>query len=102
MIRQVAEGRLVQGEDERIAYALTTTPWGSSPSTPACKLYDITAGGRLDVSATKLSGSASALGDVITSPLVLGLTKGYLYRLEFLFVCAGNTFEAYAEIDAEY
>jgi hypothetical protein len=102
MIRQVTEGRLTQGEDERIAYTLTTTNWGASPGSPVCKFYDITDGDRTDVSATLLSGSASVNGDMITTPLVTKLTVGHLYRLEMQFVCSGNTFEAYAEIECEH
>lgn len=102
MIREVAEGRLVQGEDEQIAYTLTTTNWGASPSAPACTLYDISDGNRTDVSTTKLSGSASVNGNVITAPLVIGLVVGHFYRLEFQFVCSGNTFEAYVEIECEH
>ena len=99
--RQVREGRLRQGEEERISYTLTTTPWGSAPSDAAVKLYELAAGAWADVSATKLSGAPSVQGDVITCPLVLGLTAGNLYRLEIKFVSSGNTFEAYAEIEGE-
>lgn len=100
--RQVREGRLVQGEDEQIAYAITTTPWGSDPVVVAVTLYDITDGQRTDVSDTKLSGSSSATGDVITTPYVLGLTPGSLYRLEVAFECSGNIFECYVEILGEH
>ena len=39
-IRKVKESPLVQGVDERIAYTLTTTPWGSSPSSPSVVVKD--------------------------------------------------------------
>lgn len=99
--RQVKEGRLRQGVDERIAYNLTTTPWCSSPGTITVKLYDVTTGAKTDVSSTMLAGTASATGDVISTPLVTGLTAGSLYRMEIKFVSVGNTFEAYAEIQGE-
>jgi hypothetical protein len=103
--RAVKEGRQLQGTDERIAYTLTTTPWGTSPGSLVVKIFDITAGTastlRVDKTTTMLSGAASALGDVITTPLVIGLTPGQLYRMEIQFVCAGNTFEAYVDILAE-
>jgi len=102
VIREIAQGELRQGADERIVYQLTTTNWGSSPSAPVVKLYDVTHGSRTDVSTTNLSGSASVSGDVITAPLVYGLTAGNMYRLEWQFICSGNTFEAYASIVAEY
>lgn len=101
--RQVAGGRRQQGVDEHIAYALTTTPWGSSPANVLCKLYDIsTPGVRVDVSATNLTGAATVVGDVITTPLVYGLEADKLYRLEIQFVIDGNTLEAYMELVGEY
>ncbi len=99
--RQVREGRLRQGVDERIAYTVTTTPWGSAPTDSAVKLFDVTTGTKVDASTTCLTGTPSVQGDVITTPLVSGLTAGHLYRLEVQFVCSGNTFEAFAEIMAE-
>lgn len=100
--REVVEGRLQQGEDEQIAYTITTTPWGSSPSSPVVKLYAVTRGERTDVSATKLSGSATVNGDVVMTPLVLGLSAGTLYRLEVKFTISGNVFECYVEIQGEH
>lgn len=100
--RMVKEGRLVQGEDEQIAYQVTTTPWGSNPSSASTKLYDITLNTRTDVTATKLSGSTTIDGDVVTTPYVLSLTAGHLYRLEIAFTCSGNIFECYVEIMGEY
>lgn len=99
--REVKEGRLAQGVDERIAYTITTTPWGSSPSSPVVKLFDVVGTTRTDVSSTCLTGAASVAGDVVTTPTVHGLTDGHLYRLEVQFTISGNVFEAYAEIQAE-
>ena len=100
--RQVVEGRQGQGEDERVAYSLTTTPWGTLPSSPVVKIYDITSGARTDVSSTCLSGSASVVDNVVLTPLVIALTAGRLYRMEIKFVSGGNTFEPYVEIAAEH
>ena len=99
--RQVQESPLVQGEDEAITYTLTTTPWGSSPSSSAVKAYDITDGGETDVSGTVLNGSPSEVGDVITLPSVESLTAGKRYRIDVKFTAGGNTLEAYAIIEAE-
>jgi len=101
MSRQVVEGRVAQGVDEQVAYTVTTTPWGSSPSSPAVKLYDVTYKVRTDVSSTKLTGSASAAGDVVTTPVVSGLVAGHVYRLEVKFTIAGNVLECWVEIAAE-
>ena len=98
-IREVKESPLPQGVDERIAYTLTTTPWGSSPGTLSCALKVLP--GLADVSSAKLSGSPSATGDVITSPIVYGLNSGQQYRLEFKFTCTANIFEAYLILRGE-
>jgi hypothetical protein len=65
------------------------------------KLYDITQGGSSDVSATKLTGSASAGGDVITLPVISGLVSGNRYRLDIKFTTGGNILECYAEIECD-
>lgn len=98
-IREVRESPLPQGIDERIAYTLTTTPWGSNPGTLSCALKTLP--GLVDVSSAKLSGSASATGDIITSPIVYGLNSGQQYRLEFKFTCTSNIFEAYLILRGE-
>ena len=97
-LREVIESPMTQGEDEQIAYTLTTTPWGSSPGTISVKIYDSSG---VDQSSTCLTGSASAVGDVITTPVVHTLTAGEIYRLEIKFTCAGNIFEPYCMIHAE-
>lgn len=99
--REVKEGKQPQGVDESVAYTLTTTPWGSTPTSVAVTAYDITAGAHTDVSTTVLTGSASTVGDVITTPKVGGLTAGNVYRIEVKFTVSGNTFEAYFVIGAE-
>lgn len=99
--REAKESKLVQGADEQIAYLLTTTPWGTSPTSIEVKCFDVTRGIRTDVSSTCLSGSASAAGDIITTPLVKSLTPDSVYRVEVKFTCSGNIFEAYFIIEAE-
>lgn len=84
-----------QRPDERIAYAVTIDATYPTPSSPACVLYARTNGVETDVSATKLSGTATIVGQVFTSPLVISLIAGTTYRLEFQFVSSGNTFEPY-------
>ena len=98
-LREVKESPLPQGVDERIAYTLTTTPWGSSPGTLSTALKTLP--GLIDVSAAKLTGSTTASGDVITSPVVFGLVSGQQYRLEFKFTCSGNVFEAFLILQGE-
>jgi hypothetical protein len=101
-MRKVREGKLVQGQDEKIAYSITTTPWGSSPADVAVSIYRVTAGAYEDVSDDCLeAGSPQVVGDKITTPRVIGLTPGELYRLEIRFTAGGQVFEPYIEIEAE-
>lgn len=95
---EINESPLEQRPDERISYLLTTTPYGSSPGSVVVAIFDITGGSETDVSSTKLSGTGSVAGDVITTPLVIGLVAKRLYRLEIQFVISGNTFEPYCLI----
>lgn len=99
--REVKESPLRQGADEQIAYTLTTTPWGSTPSAVAVAAYDITTNARTDVTTTVLSGSASVASDIITTPVVKSLTAGSVYRVEVKFTCSGNIFEAFFIVNAE-
>jgi hypothetical protein len=101
--REIKEGQQPQGVDESIIYTLTTTPWGSSPGTISVKVYSIaSSGARTDVTSTVMpTGSASAVGDVITLPAMTALTAGTLYRVEVKFTCSGNVFEAYAYVKGE-
>ncbi len=101
-VRDVIENPLVQGVDETIAYKLTTTPWGTAPTSVAVKAYSVGPGDLYgDVTATVLSGSSSVAGDVITLPQLTALTQGQLYRVETKFTCSGNVFEAYFEVMGE-
>jgi hypothetical protein len=98
-IREFKESPMEQGTDERLAYRLTTTPWGSSPSNPVATLYSVANGAYTDVTATNMTGSSSAVGDVITTPLIHSLAAGTEYRLEIQFVVSGNTFEPFGTIN---
>lgn len=79
--RYVDQSPFYMGRNEKKAFTLDTTPWGGSPATPVCTLFDIT-DVETDVSGTKLSGSASVAGAIITTPLVQLLTVGSQYLLE--------------------
>ncbi len=97
--RRTVESPLIQGENEQIIFSLTTTPWGSSPSSISVTLKsypDMT-----DVTSHCLNGSASVAGDVITLPILQSLTAGIKYRLAIKFTCSGNVFETWADITGE-
>jgi hypothetical protein len=97
-IRIIKESPLYQGVDEQIAYTLTTTPWGSNPSSPVLVLKD--SGGN-DVTATYTTGSTTVSGDVITTKTVRNLIAGQIYRLEIKFTIGGSVLEAWAELHAQ-
>lgn len=96
-IREISEGLQYQGSDEEVAYNLTTTKWGSSPTSPTVKVYSVVGTTYTDVTATVMpSGSATVTGDVITLPVLKLLTADTLYRVEVKFTVSGNVFEPYA------
>ena len=101
--REIKEGLQEQGVEEEIVYTLTTTPWGSSPSSITAKVYSVdetsTPPTYTDVTSTIMpTGSASAVGDVISLPKAKSMTEGVLYRFEVKFTCSGNVFEPYAMV----
>jgi hypothetical protein len=98
--RQVLESPLEQGVEEEIGYILTTTPWGSSPSSVSVTVWAITTPDNgptyTNVTSTVMpSGSPSVAGDEITLPKLKLLTDGVKYRAEVKFTTGGNVFEAY-------
>lgn len=100
--REIAEGLQYQGADEVIPYTLTTTNWGTAPASATANIYSINGVGVLtDVTSTNMPGACSVSGDVITLPVVTGLTAGTRYRVEVQFVISGGTYEAYSMIQAE-
>jgi hypothetical protein len=98
--RRVLESNLRQGEDEAVAYSITTTPWGSDPSDPQVNVYDVNAN-YADVSDACLDGEAQVFGDVITTPRITNLTAGRTYRVDVQFTVDGNLLEAYFLLRAE-
>ena len=89
----VKEGPITQGTNESVAYNLTTTPVGSSPSSITLAVYD-ESNGDADVTDDVTTGSASVSGDVITWPYIHSLTAGKAYRAVLIFTVGGNDREA--------
>jgi len=99
--REIKENIIPQGEEESIVYTLTTTPWGSTPTSTAAAIFTVVGDTYTNLTTTCMTGSTSVTGDVITLPSIHSLTAGTLYRVEMLFTCSGNVFEAVALIKAE-
>lgn len=88
--RYVRESPFWMGRNEKKQFTLDTAPWGGSPTSPVCTLWDITIS-ETDVSGTNLSGSASPSGDIITTPLVQSLTADHTYLLEIKWTKGSET-----------
>jgi len=96
---QIIETGLKQGADEEIAYTLTTTPWGDSPSSVSVTAYDMSDSFAV-VTDDILEGDPSSDTTSITTPVVLDLVAGHKYRIEIMFTTGGNILECYFELEA--
>jgi hypothetical protein len=92
-----------QGSQEHIAYEIDFTKWNPN-STPitnqTATLIDIT-NGYVDVTATKMSGASTILGNIVTTPLIHDLVADVQYRLNVYIDVDGNTLEAWGIIIGE-
>lgn len=95
-ILEVVEGMRYQTSSEEIIYSITTTNWGSSPSSVAVVVYDETTGA--DVTSVVMpTNTPSVTDDTITlSPLKL-LTRGRVYRVEVKF-SSGSIWECFFRV----
>jgi hypothetical protein len=104
-IREFKNSGVTQGADEKVAYYTDTTPWGGStltpPTNPVVKLYDVTGGAKVDVTASKCQGAASISGIKVIYPLIQQLVVGNQYRVEVAFEIGGNSLEAFGKIVGE-
>lgn len=102
--REFKESPFYQGADEKVSHVLTTpTSWGTATlASLSSVLYEDPDGDNTDVTSSKLSGSTTASGQVITTPLVQLLTAGKKYRLEVKWTSSeSNVLEAFAFIFAQ-
>lgn len=102
--REWKESPVDQGADEQVAYAITVpTSWGSAPFTSlSSKIFSYYPPTQwyTDVTSTNMTGSTTASGQVITTPVVTGLTAGTRYRIETKFTTSeSNVVECWAWID---
>lgn len=100
--RKFKESPFGQGENERVAYPLTVPARWATPPFTGISVQLKLLHNLQDVSAAHLSGSPTAVGNVITTPFIHSLQAGKKYRLEILFTDAsGSTKEAYGIIEGE-
>jgi len=97
--REVLEGIQYQGEDEEVAYTITTTNWASSPTSPSVVVKESDG---TDVTTTVMpTNSPSVIGDVITLSPLKSLTAGTEYRVEVQFTTGSNKWECFFRVAAE-
>lgn len=97
-VREVAEGLLVQGEDEEIAYTIDVSAVDSSPS-PVSVMVKNTTSGEDVTDETMPVNELTADGGVITLSPLGNLTRGNYYRVEVLWSDgSGNTLENYFRV----
>jgi hypothetical protein len=97
--REVKEGLIEQGVDERVAYKIDTTVWGQNPTNVLVQVLDVT-NGHLDVTDDVTTGSVSVVGNEVRLPLIHSLTLDHLYRVEVQFESDGQVFEPYIRLIA--
>jgi len=95
--RECQESPVEQSPDESLAYGVTTTPWGSGPTSVSVVVWDVTDGNSpSDVTGSVTTGSQSVAGDVITTKRIQSLTVGNQYRVDIEFTDEdSNTHECY-------
>ena len=99
--RQVVEGPQAQGVDESIVYDITTTPWGTSPSSPSYVVKDMNAS-LADITTDVSTGNAPGIsGDVLTIPTIKPLAADRKYRVEVKFTADAQDFETFFIIEVE-
>ena len=93
-VREVAEGKQYQGEDESIAYTIDVSAIGSAPSSVSAVVKDVTNG--TVVTATVMPTNVPTVsGNVITLSPLKQLTPSVLYRVEVKYTISGNILENY-------
>ena len=85
----IVESPLYQGVNEQVAYRLTTTPWGSNPTSVSVIVEDHKG---VDRTSTVTTGSAQVSGDVITLTIIRNLQR-LEYTLRVRFTISGNVVE---------
>lgn len=103
--REIKQGTQYVGVTEEPYFRLTTTPWGSSPSSASVNVYeyDEDAGTFTEVTNTVMTGSVTVAGDVISLPQFSPPvdSEGNTYRFDVHFTVGGSPLTAYAWVVIE-
>ena len=100
--RTFTEAQYTQGVDEVVAYGpVTTTSWGSNPTSPTLKVQEWVGNVWVDQSSTMTSGSCSVVGDVVSLPSIKSLVEGHAYKVILEFTIGASTLSADFVLSAE-
>ena len=95
--REVTEGIQDQSSSEEIIYTITTTNWGSNPSSISAVAYE--EGNSTAVTATVFPvNTPTAAEDVISLSPLKALTIGKTYRIEVKFTVSAQILECYFRV----
>jgi hypothetical protein len=95
--REVVEGIQDQSSSEEVIYTITTTNWGSSPTSISAVAYE--EGNTTAVTSTVFPvNTPTAVGDVISLSPLKSLTIGKTYRIEVIFTTSGQKLEPYFRV----
>jgi len=94
---EVLEGIQIQSADEEIVYSVTTTNWGSDPSSVSVVAYE--EGNPEPVTDTVFPVNSPVIVEdtIMLSPLK-ALTAGKAYRIEVKFTAGSNIYECYFRV----
>ena len=98
--REVINGIQYQGIDESVFYTVDTAPWGGSPSALGHEITDeedYTA----SLKSTMMTGTPSAVGDIITCPALSLVEEDKIYRIYVKFTIGGSALSGYFRVKGE-
>jgi len=97
---EVLEGLQYQTSTEILSWSIDTTNVVSSPSSPACVVYDEET--ETDVTSTVMpTNSPSATLNIITLSPLRALTRGRTYRIKVSWVVGSSTYERFFRVKCE-
>jgi hypothetical protein len=97
----IYEGVQTQRQGESVRYKVTTTPWGSNPSSVTVTVYDVISTSiENDVTLATITGSPVINGDEIILPNLHSLVKGHTYLMDVSFMTDGSRLVIPIEVKA--
>ena len=100
-IHEVRDGLQIQLVGESVSYAVNTTKWGGTPTSPSVDVFDEEDFGTSLKVATMGASNPTVSGDDINLPLFGSLTAGIIYRIIVTFTLGGNTLIGFIRVQAK-